>query len=287
MKCYHYRSTFQSCSISNLNTHMTTNCLNFSKKNFTNNNCYELWIRTNDYPKTIHFIRIRHPWWSRLRGIQTISSVARGGGGGSSPPIGLWSVQNRMLFVLLRPIWCEKWKIAPPIRKQPPLKRLNLTKLQPKFWWRPFFFFFWRSPNFGQKKPMNFGFRPKNHSEFWRRPFFFFFFGDHPTLIEKKLWISELSETFRLKFRTNRLKLIQDQWKFESRSFAHFSLFQNSPPLFQILATRLQTIEFLIFVCDLYCIMMFALANAVKHFFKLVEFKVFSLPFWNNVYFLK
>ena len=91
-----------------------------------------------------------------------------------------------------------------------------------------FFYFFWRSPNFGRKKPLNFGFRPKNHSEFWRRPFFFF--GDHPILGGKNLWIFELSETFCLNFRTNRLQLIQDQWKFESRSFAHFSLFQNSPP---------------------------------------------------------
>ena len=101
-----------------------------------------------------------------------------------------------------------------------------------------FFFFFWRSPNFGRKKRLNFGFRPKNHSEFWRSPYFFFF-GDHLLLGGKNLWISDLSETFRLKFRTNRLKLIQGQWKFEWRSFAHFSLFQNSPPPFQILATRL------------------------------------------------
>ena len=35
-------------------------------------------------------------------------------------------------------------------------------------------FFFWRSPNFGRKKALNFGFRPKNHSEYRRRPFFFF-----------------------------------------------------------------------------------------------------------------
>ena len=101
------------------------------------------------------------------------------------------------------------------------------------------FFIFWRSPNFGRKKRLNFGFRPKNHSEFWRRPFFLFF-GDHLILGGKNLWISDLSETFRLKFRTNHLKLIQGQWKFESTSFAHFSLFQNSPPLFQILATRLR-----------------------------------------------
>ena len=85
-----------------------------------------------------------------------------------------------MFFVLLRPIFCEKWKIAPPIQKEPPLIRLNLRnweKNRPEFWRRPcFFFFFWRSRKFGRKKRLNFGFRPKNHSEFWRRPFFFFFF---------------------------------------------------------------------------------------------------------------
>ena len=57
-------------------------------------------------------------------------------------------------------------------------KRLNFgfrPKNHSEFWRRPFFFFFWRSPNFGRKKRLNFGFWPKNHSEFWRRPFFFFF----------------------------------------------------------------------------------------------------------------
>ena len=57
-----------------------------------------------------------------------------------------------------------------------------------------------------------------------------FFFGEHLIFGGKNLWISELSEKFCLNFRTNRLKLIQVQWKFESRSFAQFSLFQNSPP---------------------------------------------------------
>ena len=71
---------------------------------------------------------------------------------------------------------------------------------------------------FGRKITLNFG----EDLFFWRSPNF----G------RKKLWISDLSETFHLKFRTNRLKLIQGQWKFESRSFAHFSLFQNSPPPF-------------------------------------------------------
>ena len=77
------------------------------------------------------------------------SSVVGGGGGGGgggawAPLIGLWSMQNRMFFVLLRPIFWEKWKIAPPIRKQFPLKRQNLrnwTKNQSRYRWRPKFFF--------------------------------------------------------------------------------------------------------------------------------------------------
>ena len=111
-----------------------------------------------------------------------------------------------MFFVLLRPIFCEKWKIAPPIRKEPPS---NVWTCE-----------------IGRKIALNFGED-------------FFFFGDHLILGGKNRWISDHSDTFRLKFRTNPLKLIQGQWKFESRSFAHFSLFRNSPPLFQILATRL------------------------------------------------
>ena len=66
-----------------------------------------------------------------------------------------------------------------------------------------------------------------------------FFFGDHLILSGKNLPISEHSEKFRLNFRTIRVKLIQEQWKFGSRSFALFLLFQNNSPLFQILATRL------------------------------------------------
>ena len=138
--------------------------------------------------------------------------------------------------MLLRPIFCEKLKIAPPIRKQPPLKRLNFRiwpKNQTQFRRRPFFFFFffffWRPPVFGRKKPLNFGFRPKNRTQFRRRPFFF---GDHLILGGKNLRISELSEKFRLNFRKNRVKLIQEQSKFGSRSSALFSLFQNSPPPF-------------------------------------------------------
>ena len=82
------------------------------------------------------------------------SSVARGGWGGSSPPIGLWSMQNRTFLVLLRPIFCEKLKIAPHFGKQPSLKRLNFriwSKNQSQFRWRPFFLettWFWAEKTF-------------------------------------------------------------------------------------------------------------------------------------------
>ena len=57
--------------------------------------------------------------------------------------------------------WLENWVSSGEKRDGPWVKTF-------------FFFFFWRWPNFGRKKPLNFGFWPKNHSEFWRRPFFFF-----------------------------------------------------------------------------------------------------------------
>ena len=81
---------------------------------------------------------------------------------------------------------------------------------------------------------------------------FFFFFGDYLILGGKNVWIYELSEKFSINFRTNCVKLIQEQWKFGSRSFANFSLFQNSPPLFQILATRLHATRAIEYVITAY-----------------------------------
>ena len=135
-----------------------------------------------------------------LISLSVTSSVARKGRGGLEPPHWLVKYSKSHVFNVLRPIFCEKLKIASPTGKQPPLKRLNF-----RIW-------------------------PKNQTQFRRRPFFFFFFGDHLFLGGKNLRISELSEKFRLNFRTNRVKLIQEQSKFGSRSFALFSLFQNSPP---------------------------------------------------------
>ena len=156
-------------------------------------------------------------------------------------------MQNRTFLVVLRPIFCEKLKTAPPPhRKTAPLKRLDFRfgpKKQSQIRWRAFYFYFWRPPDFGRKNRLNFRFRPKNQSQIrWRPSFFFFFFFWRPPDFGRK----KLSEKFRINFRTNRAKLIQEQWKFGSRSFAHFLLFQNSPPppLFQILATRLPRNQF-------------------------------------------
>ena len=45
------------------------------------------------------------------------SSVARGGRGGSSPTIGLKGMQNRTFVELLKPIFAQKMKTAPPPRR--------------------------------------------------------------------------------------------------------------------------------------------------------------------------
>ena len=112
-------------------------------------------------------------------------------------------MQNRTFLVVLRPILFEKLKIAPPVGKQPLLKRLNFRfrpKNQSQNRWR-LFFFFGDHLILGGKKRLNFRFRPKNQSQNRWRPFFFlFFFGDHLILGGKNVWISQLSEKFRIKF---------------------------------------------------------------------------------------
>ena len=96
-----------------------------------------------------------------------------GGHWAMAPPFGLLGLQNCIvkwaklrhgpplckLGIRLSGFWLEIWVSSGEKRDGPWVKT-----------------FFWRSPDFRQKKPLNFGFRPKNHSEFWRRPFFFFFF---------------------------------------------------------------------------------------------------------------
>ena len=147
-------------------------------------------------------------------------------------------MQNRMFFVLLRPILCEKWKIAPPpIQKQPP-SNVWICEI-------------------GRNISVNFG------EDF----FFFFYFGDHLILGGKNLWISDFGRKITLNFgedlffwrspnfgrkkplnfrafRNISSQLSDWNWfkinENSSQGRLHTShSFKIAPPLFQILATRL------------------------------------------------
>ena len=90
-------------------------------------------------------------------------------------------MQNRTFLMLLRPIFCEKLKIAPPETFEFPHLAEKSDSILAKT-----FFFFRRPPDFGRKKPLNFGWRPKNQIQFRRRPCFFVFFWRPPDFGRKK-----------------------------------------------------------------------------------------------------
>ena len=153
-------------------------------------------------------------------------------------------MQNRTFLVLLRPIFGEKMKTAPP-------KKLGADVVKYKSW-------------FGLKKRFEFPILAEKSVSISVKNLFFgdhlfwaektlefpilaeksasisvktFFFGDHLFLAEKAFEfpsfprnsVSIFGQTVDSDSRT---------MKFGSRSFAVFSLFQP-PPLFQILAARL------------------------------------------------
>ena len=125
----------------------------------------------------------------------TISSVARGGGAGGRA---WWKIEN-----------------SPP----PLPRKLGAEVVKWMSWlsvWKRLHLRFW----------------PKNQSQFWWRPFLFFSFWRPLVFGLKNVCFFELSEKFRLNFRTNSVILIQEQWKFGLVSFALFSLFQKSLPPF-------------------------------------------------------
>ena len=91
-----------------------------------------------------------------------ISCVVRRGVGGLEPPpppIGLRSMQNCTFLVLLRPNFGEKLKTAPPPKEigcrscevHVVIRSEKSVSISMKT-----FFFFWRSPVFGQTKHLNF-----------------------------------------------------------------------------------------------------------------------------------
>ena len=114
-------------------------------------------------------------------------------------------MQISTFFVLLRPIFAPKMKTAPPkgFGSQSceglavvwtKIVEISVSRAHAQSG-RPFFSLFWRSPVFGQKKPLNFWFRSKKTFEFWRRSFFF---GEYQNLTVKptqsrlklmKIWV--------------------------------------------------------------------------------------------------
>ena len=152
-------------------------------------------------------------------------------------------MQNCTFFVLLRPIFGEKLKTAPPPKENwvPKLwstcrdsawKSVLISNFGQKISPNSAKTFFWGGTTcFWAEKTFEFPILAKKSVSISVKDFFFFFFWRPPGIGRKK----------RLDFRGFREILIQEQWKFGSRSFALFTLFQKSPPppLFQILATRL------------------------------------------------
>ena len=106
-------------------------------------------------------------------------------------------MQNRFFLVVLRSIFSEKLKIAPPIGRQLPLKRLD------------------------------FRVGPNNQSQNRWRPFFFFFFGDHLILGEKKLWIWDFGRKFSLKIGEDLFFFLETTWFWAEKTF-EFPRFQRN-----------------------------------------------------------
>ena len=129
-------------------------------------------------------------------------------------------MQNRTFLVLLRPIFGEKMKTAPPKEIWVPKLWSSCRDSAWKTVWtsdfgrkirlnfgEDLFFYFWRSPVFGLKKRSNFRFWPKNPSKFRWRPFFFFFWRSPVFGLKKRsnfrFWTKNLcdSDTRTMKIR--------------------------------------------------------------------------------------
>ena len=97
--------------------------------------------------------------------ISLISGGFRGGDGGdASPPTSL-------KVTILAEKSASVSNNSAPFRDASPPTDLNVTNPAEKslsILVKTFFFlFFWRPPDFGRKKRLNFRFRPKNHTQFW------------------------------------------------------------------------------------------------------------------------
>ena len=118
-------------------------------------------------------------------------------------------MQNRTLLVLLRPIFSQKMKTAPPegiwvlkcegvavIRQEEPCEFSTSAEKSVSISAKTFFF--WRSPVFGRKNCLNFRFRPKKI--FWKSPVFgwknrsnFRFWPKNPSQFRRKPFFLEIT----------------------------------------------------------------------------------------------
>ena len=103
-------------------------------------------------------------------------------------------MQNRTFLVLLRPIFGEKLKTAPPkeigcrsceadvdIRPEKAFECPLLAKKSVLISVKPFFF--WRSPDFGAEKAFEFLILPEKSVSILVKTFFFFFFLEITSLL--------------------------------------------------------------------------------------------------------
>ena len=149
---------------------------------------------------------------------QIDSSVAKGGGGGLEPPIGLKSTQIRTFLVLLRPIFAQKMKTAfPKGFGEEAVKDLqnefpNLAEKSVSISVNTFLFFFLEDHLFlGGKAVSISDYSRKIRLNFGGNLFvFLFFFGDQlflggkpfqfPISAEKSVSISDFGPKIRLNF---------------------------------------------------------------------------------------
>ena len=134
------------------------------------------------------------------------SSVARGGGRGGlePPPIGLWSMQNRTFLVALRPIFCEKLKIAPPPQENSPPQTFEFP--------------IWAEKSVSKSV----------------KTFFSFFFGDHPILGGKNVWISDFGRKISPKIGEDLFFFffLETTWFWAETTFEFSSFPRNSVSIF-------------------------------------------------------
>ena len=157
-------------------------------------------------------------------------------------------MQNRTFLVLLRPIFCEKLKIAPPHRKTAPPQTFgfpNLAEKKPKNFGEDLFFLFYfllENTWFWAEKTFEFPISAEKSVSISVKTFCFIFVF----FLETTWFWAENTFEFP-SFPRNFVSILgQTVWnRFKNNENSgqvrlHFShSFKIAPPLFQILATRL------------------------------------------------